>query len=189
MIALRKAMPADASAIGAVHVAVWRNTYAGILPDAFLARMSVARQTAYYDAAIRGGSGVLVAIASGADVPIGSGPRIVGFATADKGRGAQIAGKQMAEGEIETLYVLDDWRDLGVGRGLLRAAGAHLVDRGCRSCYLWVLRDNPSRWFYQRLRGKPVAENTIEVGGQPVVQIAFVWDPIDRLLAASPQET
>ena len=57
----------------------------------------------------------------------------------------------LAEGEVETLYVLDDWRERGVGRRLMRAAAGHLVDIGCRSAFLWVLRDNPSRWFYQRL--------------------------------------
>ena len=187
MIAVRKARPADAIAIGAVHVAVWRSTYPGILPDAFLARLSVSRQAAYYDAAIRGGTGVFVALASGDDVPQGSGPRIIGFATAGTARTDPAEGPVLGEGEVETLYVLDDWRDLGVGRRLMGAAAAHLGDHGCRSCFLWVLRDNPSRWFYERRGGRSSAEKTVEVGGQSVIQTAFVWDPIERLIAASPK--
>ncbi len=187
MISLRKARPADAIAIGAVHVAAWRSTYPGILPDTFLANLSVARQAAHYDAAIRGGTGVFVATASGADVPLGSGPRIVGFTSAGRARGGEIGGRRLGEGEVETLYVLDDWRERGVGRRLMRTAAAHLVETGCKSAYLWVLRDNPSRWFYQRLGGKPLAEAEIKFAGQAVVQTAFVWDPIERLLAASPQ--
>ena len=46
------ASSSDAIAIGAVHVAAWRSTYPGILPDRFLARLSVPRQAAHYDAAI-----------------------------------------------------------------------------------------------------------------------------------------
>jgi GNAT superfamily N-acetyltransferase len=188
VISIRKARPADAIAIGAVHVAAWRSTYPGILPDAFLSRMSVSRQAAHYDAAIRSGTGVVVASASGLDVPQGSGPRIIGFTTAGRARsGGEIGGRRLAEGEVETLYVLDDWRERGVGRRLMRAAAAHLVESGCKSCFVWVLRDNPSRWFYQRLGGRPVAEAAIQVAGQQVVQTAFVWDPIERLLAASPQ--
>ena len=187
MISLRKARVADAIAIGAVHVAAWRSTYPGILPDAFLAKMSVSRQAAHYDAAIRGGTGVLVATASGADVPAGSGPRIIGFTTSGRARHAEVGGKRLAEGEVETLYVLDDWRDRGVGRRLLRASAGHLVDIGCKSAFLWVLRDNPSRWFYQRLGGKPVAESVTQIAGQKILQTAFVWDPIQQLLAASPQ--
>ncbi len=182
MIEIRKAQLADATAIAAVHVATWRTTYAGILPEKYLAGMSVVRNAAYYDGAIRSGHGVLVASASDEGFAA-SGPRIVGFATAGRSRTAGLA---LADGEIETLYVLDDWRDLGVGRGLIREAGQHLRELGCRSAYLWVLRDNPSRWFYQRLGGRPAMEAEILFAGQMVRQTAFVWDPIDRLLTASP---
>ena len=186
MITIRRARPADSIAIGAVHVSAWRSTYPGILPDGYLARLSVSRQAAYYDTAIRGAGSVFVAAASGSDAALGGGPRIVGFATSGHARrGSEINGRRLAEGEIETIYVLDDWRELGLGRRLMRAAAAQLADIGCRSVFLWVLRDNPSRWFYQRLGGKPVADARIQFAGQMLIQTAFVWDPIDRLLAAS----
>jgi ribosomal protein S18 acetylase RimI-like enzyme len=189
VITLRRARAADAIAIGAVHVAAWRSTYPGILPDAYLAKLSVSRQAAHYDATIRGPGGVMVAAASGVDVPPGSGPRIIGFATGGRARrSSEIGGRRLGEGEIETLYVLDDWRDRGIGRRLMRATAAHLADSGCRSVFLWVLCSNPSKWFYQRMGGKPAAEAEIQFAGQPVMQTAFVWDPIERLLAASPQE-
>lgn len=172
-----------------MHVSVWRSAYPGILPDRYLAALSVPRQAAYYEAAIRGGTAVFVASATGTDVPPGSGARVVGFATAGRARGNEIAGRRLADGEVETLYVLDDFRERGAGRRLLRAAAAHLAEAGCRSVFLWVLRDNPSRWFYARLGGKPAAEAMICVGGQPVAQTAFVWDPIEKLLAASPQKS
>ena len=185
MISVRRARAADAVAIGAVHVAAWRNAYPGILPDKFLARLSVPRQAAHYDGAIRAGGAVYVATASGLDVPTNSSPRVVGFATGGRAR-SEVA-QRLGEGEIETLYVLDDWRERGLGRRLLRVTAGHLRASGCRSVFLWVLRDNPSRWFYARLGGKPVAEQTISVGGEKVVQTAFLWDPIEKLLQASPQ--
>jgi ribosomal protein S18 acetylase RimI-like enzyme len=186
MISIRRARPSDALGIATVHVWAWRNSYAGILPDAFLAGLSVPRQTVHYDGAIRAGVGVYVATASGLDLPGGTTPRIVGFATGGPVSARLRPGKRLAEGEIETIYIMDDWRDRGLGRRLMRAEGAHLAAAGCRSAFLWVLRDNPNRWFYSRLGGKPVAEQTIKVGGAPVVQVAFVWDPIERLLQASP---
>src|SRR5262249_58735731 len=92
MITVRRARPSDAIAIGAVHVAAWRSTYPGILPDSFLARLSVPRQAAHYDAAIRSSpTGVFVAAASGEDVPAGSGSRIVGFSTPGRARGGEVA--------------------------------------------------------------------------------------------------
>lgn len=193
MIAVRKARPADAIAIGAVHVAAWRSTYPGILPDSYLARLSVSRQAAHYDAAIRGGTGVLVAAASGDDMlnaRMGTGgSRTVGFTTAGLARTREISGQTLGDGEVETLYVLDDWQDRGVGRCLLRGAAEHLLERGCRSAFLWVLRDNPSRWFYQRLGGRPVLDATIRIAGRDLIQTAYVWDPIEQLLTASKQES
>jgi ribosomal protein S18 acetylase RimI-like enzyme len=188
MIAIRRARLSDAGSIGAVHVAAWRSTYPGILPDEFLAGLSAPRQAAHYGESIRsGGTAVFVAIASGADVPPGSPPRVVGFTTA--GRARNWGPTRLAEGEIETLYVLDDFRDRGLGRALIRAAAAALADGGCGSAYLWVLRDNPSRWFYRRLGGRPVCEAITRVAGQAIPQTAYLWDPIALLLQASPQDS
>jgi len=188
VIAIRRARATDAAAIGAVHVAAWRSAYPGILPDRFLSRLSAPRQAAYYDHAIRIGaersrSGVHVATVSGIDLGLGGGPsRIVGFATSSP---LAASDGRLAEGEIETLYVLDDWRERGLGRRLIRASALHLSEQGCRSAFLWVLRDNPARWFYARLGGRPVAEGMIQVGGTPVAQTAYVWDPIERLAQAT----
>jgi ribosomal protein S18 acetylase RimI-like enzyme len=186
VIAIRRARLSDAGAIGAVHVAAWRSTYPGILPDGFLSHLSAPRQAAHYGETIRSGStAVFVAVASGADVPHGSQPRVVGFTTA--GRARQPGPNRLAEGEIETLYVLDDFRERGLGRALLRAGASALADNGCASAYLWVLRDNPNRWFYSHLGGRPVAESVTTVAGQSVAQTAFLWNPISLLVQASPQ--
>jgi ribosomal protein S18 acetylase RimI-like enzyme len=183
VIAVRRARALDAAAIAAVHVAAWRSAYAGILPDDYLARLSVPRQAAYYLRAIESGIGVHVVAVSGNDLgPDGGNPRIVGFSTARR----LPAPGPYAEGEIETLYVLDDWRERGFGRQLMRASAAWLARAGCASVFLWVLRDNPSRWFYERLDGKPVAHQAITVAGQPTVQTAYVWSSIDRLVSMAP---
>jgi len=182
VIIIRRARPTDATAIGAVHVAAWRSTYAGILPHDYLTRLSAIRQAAHYQAAINGGIGIYVAVSSEANPAAAT---IIGFATAGRARQAEGA---PADGEIETLYVLDDWRDRGVGRRLMNAAVGHLVERTCEAAFLWVLRDNPSRWFYAHLGGKPAAEIVIQVGGQDVTQTAYVWSPIARLAEATKTE-
>ncbi len=166
MTEIRRARPADARPIAQVHVAAWRSTYAGILPDHSLTGLSIPWHTARYDHDIRAGAGVFVALVSG---------QVVGFATAGSGRST------IAEGEVETLYVLDDYRDQGLGRRLLHAAAAYLAEQGCRSLFLWVLRDNPGRWFYERLGGRASVSSMTEVGGMPVPKVAYVWDPIGLL--------
>lgn len=186
MICIRRARATDAEAIGAVHVNTWRTAYAGVLPDGYLAELSPLRHAAGYEQAItdrRHGHAVFVAVASGADAPAGAaaeGGTIVGFVSGGRARR-----DWLAQGEVETLYLMDDYRDRGIGRRLMRAMSAHLAAVGCRSVMLWVLRDNPTRWFYQRLHGRPAAQETIRFAGQTMQQVAFVWDPIETLLAAT----
>lgn len=181
MISIRRARPADAQAIGEIHAAVWRSTYAGILPDAYLARLSAQRLAGFYQRAVldrREGHAVFVAVAGGAEAA--GEATVVGFASGGRSRRPG-----MAEGEVETLYLLEDWRERGAGRRLMRAMGAHLRAVGCRSAMLWVLVDNPTRWFYRHLGGREVAREEIRVGGKTVEQAAFIWDPIEALLAAT----
>jgi len=179
MIDIRRATPADAVQIAAVHLATWRNAYAGILPDDYLAKLSIPRLAASYDRMIRAREGLFVAARR--DVPRGDGPRIVGFANGGPSRPGAIA-----DAEISLLYVLDDWRDQGIGRRLMRSLGMNLAADGASSAFLWVLRDNPNRWFYNRLGGEPAAEGTIRFAGKALTQTAILWDPIEKLLAASP---
>ena len=168
---IRPARRADAPAIAAVHVAAWRSAYAGLLPPGYLAGLSVARNTAHFQASIAAGAGVLVAEAEG---------RVVGFCTIGSPRT-----KGIAEGEVETLYVLDDFRDQGLGRQLLQAGAASLAASGCRSLFLWVLEGNPSRWFYERMGGRATMRAPTEVAGRAFDQVAYVWDPIGLLHGAA----
>lgn len=188
MICIRRARPDDAVAIGAVHVATWRTAYAGVLPDAYLAHLSPLRHAAGYEAAIadrQRGHAVFVAVASGADAPAGASPgqergSVVGFVSGGRARRPGYG-----DGEVETLYLLDDYRDRGIGRRLMRAMAAHLAAVGCRSAMLWVLQDNPTRWFYQHLGGRPMAQEAIRFAGRSMQQLAFAWDPIESLLTAT----
>jgi hypothetical protein len=188
MILIRRARPDDARAIAAVHVEAWRSAYAGILPENFLAGLSVARLAAEYARGMlvrRDGHAVFVAVAEGAERPgdaPGARPVVVGFASGGRARRAL---GEVALGEVETLYLLDDFRERGIGRRLMRAMAAHLAAIGCGGAMLWVLSDNPSLWFYRHLGGKPVARETITVGGQPVEQTAVLWEPIGSLLLAT----
>jgi GNAT superfamily N-acetyltransferase len=176
MIRIRAAARTDAPAIAAVHVSAWRSAYAGILPATYLAQLSVTRQAAMYERTIARGAVVRVACNERSSAR----PRVVGFAT------AAMRGHALGDGEIETLYVLDDWREQGIGRRLLASAARGLLDTGCRTAFCWVLRDNPSRWFYQRMGGKEAGAGAVSVGGAAIPQVAYRWTPIERLVAAAP---
>ncbi len=182
---IRRASLDDAAGIAAVHVATWRSAYPGLLPDAYLAGLSTPRLTQFYRRLLADRGGNAAVFVAMAEPESGGGPaRLVGFSGCGRAR-RSLMGGGVADGEIDTLYVLDDFRERGIGRRLLRAAGAHLAAVGCGSAMLWVLRDNPSRWFYQRLGGRPVGWELTRVGGTAVAQMALVWDPIAQLLRAT----
>lgn len=186
MISIRRARPGDAAGIGAVHVSAWRSAYAGVLSDEYLSALSASRQAAGYERAMADrsqGHAVFVAVAAGQDAPgAPPGGLVVGFVSGGRARRPGLA-----DGEVETLYLLDDYRDRGVGRRLMRAMAAHLAAVGCRSAVVWVLEANPTRWFYERLGGRAVAREMIRFAGQPLMQMAYAWNPIDALLAATAQ--
>jgi len=175
MIQVRRARPDDAPAIGAIHRIAWQDSYPGILPAPYLAGLDQRRIAAGYlrgMLARRDGEAVFVACAPGGGA--------VGFASAARARREGIA-----EGEIETLYLLPDWRDQGIGRRLMRASAAHLSAIGCGSAMLWVLSSNGAAWFYRHLGGRAVGREMIRFAGCAVEQTAVLWDPIDLLLEAT----
>ena len=183
MIAIRRAVLSDAPGIALVHVASWRAAYAGIIPEATLLNLSPLRLARNYLAAIRAGQLVHVAVASGREVGLAprSAPTVIGFATARQNdRGHDNA--SLADGEIETLYVHDDFRERGFGRELLRAAAADLAGRGCASLLIWVLSDNPARWFYAHMGGRHALDGTVLVGGEWMARSGFLWDRLDALV-------
>ena len=179
MIAIRAAdgRPTPTRRHRRVHVAPGAAPMPGSCPTTTWPRLSAPRQAAYYRQAIRAAGTCAVSW------PEAAGRRRSGFVH----RRARRRAASLADGEIETLYVLDDWREQGLGR---RADAARRRrswrQQGCRSVFLWVLRDNPSRWFYQRLGGRPVADGGRCRSPAAVPQTAYVWDPIDAALPRAP---
>jgi ribosomal protein S18 acetylase RimI-like enzyme len=180
MVTIRRARPGDADAMARVHLASWRSTYAGVLPESYLTTLSASQESLGYERAIlerRGGHAGFVAIADGREA---SGPGLIGFVTGGMSRRPSIA-----EGEVETIYLLDDFRDRGIGRRLMRAMASHLASLGAESAFAWVLEDNPSRWFYARLGARVAAREEMVFAGQKTAQLAYAWTPIHTLLSAT----
>lgn len=180
MVTIRRAGPSDANAMARVHLASWRNTYAGVLPDAYLANLSVAREASSYEAGLaqrRGGHAGFLALADGRETPGGG---VIGFVT-----GGMARRSGLADGEVETLYLLDDFHERGIGRRLMRAMASHLASLGARSAFAWVLEANNSRFFYERLQARCIAQEEIRYAGAVLNQRAYAWDPIHVLLTAT----
>ena len=43
---------------------------------------------------------------------------------------------------------------------------------------VWVLTENPSRAFYERMGGRFVREAPVTICGAPLVEVAYGWDDL-----------
>lgn len=173
MILIRKAVAEDAEAIARVHVATWRSTYPGQLPDSILIGLNEDRHTQMWRRATGhpGGRDIVYVAEHAKD-------GVVGFASAGPRR---VDGLQFA-GEIYTLYVQQDHQGRGIGRRLLKRSLRALLGRGYPSALVWVLASNPSRFFYQAMGGARVGSRTEALWGVLVDEAAYGWADVKAAL-------
>ena len=137
---VRPAEVEDAAAIAAVHVATWRTTYRGLLPDDFLDSLD---ESGYEERWRR----ILVEPSSRVYVAA-DGPQVVGFASGGRER----AGEDGFSGELYAIYVVQEAQGRGHGRRLVQAVVGGLRELGLEDMIVWVLRDNAGE---RHRRGDP----------------------------------
>lgn len=175
--AILPAGPADAEALGRVHVRAWRETYPGLLPAHYLARMNPKLHARRFQQDLmRAAPGRATLIAEGVEGAVGYAH---GVLLSGPGRGA--------DAEVETLYVIRAAQRIGVGRALLTACARVLKAEGATSLMLLVLsRNEPARRFYERLGGEAFAEVASHGWGEGVTETAYRWKDIGALANSLP---
>lgn len=180
-VLIRPARCGDAGGIARVHVDAWRSTYGGVVPESYLARLSVERRLAMWRRTLcepDGSTGEFVYVAESSD------GEIVGFASG----GAEREGNREFSGELYAIYLLESAQRQGLGRQLALAVASGLAERSFDGMLLWVLADNPiGRGFYERLGGKLVGEKEIVMDDVALVEVAYGWrgEALERLVSAS----
>jgi RimJ/RimL family protein N-acetyltransferase len=152
---LRRATPADAAAIAAVHVDGWRWGYRGQLPDAVLDDLesTLERRAAFWrEETTREDVAVWVVEVDGT---------VVGFASFGAARDADV---EAGTGELYLIYLAEVAAGRGVGRALHEHVLAELREQGHRRAVLWTLETNArARRFYEtagwRLEGARKTES------------------------------
>ncbi|WP_285117127.1 GNAT family N-acetyltransferase [Leifsonia sp. fls2-241-R2A-40a] len=156
-LTVRRATVADAAAIARVHVAAWREAYAGRMPDEFLAGLDEdTRAQGWTTILERGETDAFVAESDG---------DVVGWATAGAGRDEHAPRPR----ELEGIYLLASAYGSGAGQRLLDAAIAD------SPAYLWVMDGNPrAEAFYRRngfTRDGETSAHTIGTTLIPIVRM------------------
>jgi len=138
--------------------------------------MTEARQAAlWYDVLRRTGTPERVLVA---EVAGPAAPKIVGFGSCGASRDPSFAG------EIYTLYVAGDWQGQGLGCRLLADLFETLRRAGLNNAVIWVLSGNPSRFFYEAMGGRRVAERRETFAGAVLETTAYGWSDLAVWLAA-----
>ena len=170
---IRTARLTDTAGIAKVHIDTWRTTYTDIVPAEHLASLSYGNCQTWWDDVLarkRSRSSTYVAEADGCGV--------VGFADG----GPEREGNQTYQGELYSIYILEEYHRRGVGRKLVSAIAQSLLTCQMSSMLLWVLKDNhPSRRFYEALGGEYVGQKAISIGGASILEVAYGWKNIDIL--------
>jgi len=141
MVLIREARSEDARRIAEIHVRAWQEAYRGLMPDDFLAGLSVdARAERWRETLARGDRTVIVAEDGGI---------VTGWAIGGESRDGD-APPRTAE-----VYAINidpgAWRR-GAGRLLMQDASARFRSAGYDRVTLWVLeRNEAARRFYSTL--------------------------------------
>jgi ribosomal protein S18 acetylase RimI-like enzyme len=164
MLSIRTARTSDVQAIAHVDIETWRTTYPGMLPDDLLTALDERQRARQWSRFISHRPDDVVVAYDEQD-------RVLGFGSCGPQRETALP----YAGEIFTLYVGPDFQGQGVGRQLLLALFQRMAANGFASALLWVLAANPSRYFYERVGGRRVADRQLDMGRFGVSAVAYGW--------------
>lgn len=170
-VSIRPARLEDAATLARIYVETWRDTYAGVLPDEMLVNMSDVRHAAAWSHELSGNDRFGDTLA--ADAPNDG---IVGLATVGATR--RSPDSFIDGGEVYRLYVRPGWQGRGIGRALMLASFDWMLARKLGVAMVWVVAQNPARFFYERLGGIRLGEREEHLGGRVVQEIAYGWNDL-----------
>ncbi|WP_282076669.1 GNAT family N-acetyltransferase [Epibacterium ulvae] len=155
---IRKAIEADASALAALSIEVWINTYIREGIDAHFADYALAEfSTAKFTTALNDPNEVFLASQNSVGID--------GYIRLSFNRPAPVPGCH--ETEISTLYVQPRHQGKGIGAALLEAALKICRERGNRSPWLLVNSENDSALEFYHAKGfMTVGQSYFEIKDQ-----------------------
>ena len=169
-ITFREATVADCEEVARVHVLAWQGSFQGVVPQAFLDRMSAVQRAEAFSQGFSAPS-YRMYVAETAD------RNILGFADFGEPRG-EIEGY---DGELYSIYVLPEFQRRGIGQRLVELGVQFFLTNDRRSMYLLTLEASPYRRFYDKLGGYVVRQKQIHIDGLAYTELIYGWPEIARL--------
>jgi len=179
-IKYRKANISDLSGIVKVKVDTWKTAYQGIISENYLKNLSYEDKEENWKQKLENpthGASIYVAETDQNE--------IVGFALATLEKYNPIVALLQAErykGELCAIYILEEFQHKEIGTELVKLVVKYFISNNVNSMIVWILKENPSCRFYEKLGGKYIGEQSIEIGGKQYVEIAYGWENIEEIL-------
>lgn len=173
MAKIREAVLSDLGSIAKIHVDAWNTTYKGIVPEEHLAGRTYKGQEEkwkkrYFE---NPNTNEVVFVAENNE------GQVVGFASvSNKNEDDKF------DGIVSTLYILKDYQGRGIGKQLFYASVNKLKELNARNLIIWVFAENKSRGFYEKMGGKLVKEQWVNIGNKDILEVAYGWDDIKKYL-------
>jgi GNAT superfamily N-acetyltransferase len=161
---VREATLADCPAVAKVHVQSWKESFAGIVPQPFLDKMSVEQRAQAFESRFSDGSYKMYV----AEV---SEQGLVGFA--DFGAPREIIATY--EAELYAIYLLPEFQRKGLGERLFHQGVEFLIRSNKSSMYLLTLEISPYKSFYEKMGGQVIGRNQIEIEGVVYDELVYGW--------------
>jgi len=168
-IDIRRARREDLPSVASVHVESWQRSFAGIVPDDFLANMSVEKRLEAYRERRWDENYSMMVASHGAS-------GIVGFA--DFGT-PKLPGE--FDAQIFSFYFLPEHQRSGYGERLFRRCVRRMVENGVNSLCLDSLEASPYRAFYDKMGGRVVGRDSHKLGDEDFETVIYGWDDISKI--------
>ena len=157
-VMLRNAGLDDVSEVARVHVAAFRSAYAGRGPTESI-------RAAQWESKLRNASPETFCLVAEQE-----GRGLIGFAHCHE------VDFRDYEGQLEKIYLLREYRRVGIGRRLMCAAAARFLHAEMKSMMLLSQAENPACHFFEALGGQRILNENGEFHG------AFGWQDLTVLV-------
>lgn len=161
---IRRATTYDAAGMARVNVESWRATYQGIVHEEFLQNLSVENRTEFWKNIVGQQHPQKIYV-----VAVDTSNTVIGYATGGVSRESEF------DSELYALYLLPAWQGYGIGKELVEQIFTFCKTQNMLTICVWVLKDNPSRTFYEAIGGTCKASKLVTIGNQHLEEWLYVW--------------
>jgi len=165
-IIIRTSTLSDANEVAEIHVKSWQQSYRSIIDEHYLENISFNDRLELRSKILQSNDSNqihLVAVYDG---------KIIGFCDA----GPAFDNNANYRGEIYAIYLLEEFKKMGIGQQLLQVVHEFLAQKKLLPYVARVLKANHSACaFYQKNGGIVFGEKIEEIGGKSCTEVAYIF--------------